>query len=38
MRGSRIAWDLRKVAPYDRYGEVRCMGSFVLKLETDGGV
>jgi len=38
LRRSRIAWDLRKVAPYDKYDEVRCLGSLVWELETDGGV
>ena len=38
LRGSRIVWDLRKVAPYNNYDEVRCLGSLIWELETDGGV
>jgi NADH dehydrogenase (ubiquinone) Fe-S protein 2 len=30
LRGSGVAWDLRKVAPYDKYDEVRaCLWRFV---------
>ena len=29
LRGSGIKWDLRKVAPYDKYDEVRISGSWI---------
>ena len=38
LRGSGIPWDIRKVAPYDKYDEVRvlfCMRPFVVSVRHD---